>query len=114
MTKQKSPPLSAHDAAVARNKAKRAKKKERVKHRKIVGRRLKLLRKILELDPKCQKTTIAAALGVPFDNYDKWERGISMIPVEYGTILAAKFRVNLVWLYSKDPKRLEPEFLRKA
>lgn len=79
--------------------------------KKLVGPRLKVIRKALQLGTL---QAMADELGVEHDRYSAWEKGKNLMPVEFGAFLEAKYNVSLSWLYSADPDRTALELLRRA
>jgi hypothetical protein len=74
--------------------------------KKLVGRRLRAVRKALRRDTK---QGMADLFGVKHDRYSSWEAGRNLLPIEYGLILEKRYNVNLSWLYSDDPERMALE-----
>ena len=79
--------------------------------KKIVGARLRAVRKALQLGTK---QAMADLLGVSHARYSAWEKGSNLLPVEFGSILEGKYNVSMSWLYSADPARTDLELLRRA
>ena len=77
------------------------------KHR--CGRRLALARKLLE-NPYTE-AEMANFLGVPYQTYVNWEKGIAFIRRDRLKVLKDSFGINFDWIGDGDPKGL-PEPLR--
>ena len=73
------------------------------------GRRLTLARKLLE-NPYTE-AEMANFLGVPYQTYVNWEKGIAFIRRDRLKVLKDSFGINFDWIGDGDPKGL-PEPLR--
>jgi len=86
--------------------------KKSSKYRNLVANRLTRVRGVLMRNaPKNTVRAFAKRIGVPEKTYEKWESGDNLIPQEIAAGLEDSDGVSLSYLYSRDPKRLEPEFL---
>lgn len=74
---------------------------------KLVGRRLEIVREGLDFK---SKRDFAKDLGVPETNYTKWSVGANLLPAEVAATMREKYGVSLEYMWSKDPKRLKPEY----
>ena len=79
--------------------------------KKLVGQRLRTVRKALQRD---SKQGMADLFGVKHDRYSSWEAGKNLLPIEYGLFLEKHYNVSLSWLYSDDPERTALELQRRA
>ena len=79
--------------------------------KKLVGERLKVVRKALQMGTK---QAMADLLGVEHDRYSSWENGKNMLPPEYGSFLETNYNISMGWLYSADPERMALELRRRA
>ena len=67
------------------------------------GNRLMALRKAKGFD---KIRHFAADIGVSEDTYDKWEKGVALIPVPWALELVDKYKITLPWLYSGDASEM--------
>lgn len=76
-----------------------------------VGRRLMVTR--LNLDPSYEPGEMAQFMGVPYQTYMNWEKGIAEFKRNMAKVLKDNFGVTFDWIFDGDPSGLPPALRTK-